>query len=324
MKKVLSLCLVLSLYFPSSHGLCGDDVVPPQVDELYRKGLGYLILHQNSGGAWDDSYGTQPGVVGLCLLAMLANGEDPNQGELMSPVRQGLRYVLQSADSDSGMIGTSMYNHGLATLALAEAYGHVQMEGLDLVLQQAVSLILKAQSSNLYHAWRYSHDSQDADTTVSGANLVALFAAKNSGIHIPKHDIERALGFYALCQAEDGGIGYTEPGSSSPTTTAIACLVYALAKKRTSAVYKRAFDNLRSREKNGGRYHYYYLYYASQAFFHDAPENWSEFNKQNIINLAQTQNSNGSWEGEHGAAFSTAAALLSLALNYRYLPIYER
>jgi len=33
---------------------------------------------------------------------------------------------------------------------------------------------------------------------------------------------------------------------------------------------------------------------------------------------------NGSWDGQFGATFSTAASLLSLALNYRYLPIYER
>ena len=32
----------------------------------------------------------------------------------------------------------------------------------------------------------------------------------------------------------------------------------------------------------------------------------------------------GSWPGNKGAAFSTAGALLSLALNYRFLPIYEK
>ena len=35
-------------------------------------------------------------------------------------------------------------------------------------------------------------------------------------------------------------------------------------------------------------------------------------------------NFDGSFLGNHGSVFSTAGALLSIALNYRYLPIYEK
>jgi hypothetical protein len=66
------------------------------------------------------------------------------------------------------------------------------------------------------------------------------------------------------------------------------------------------------------------LYYASQAFFHASPEAWQEWNRKNIKTLESAQNPDGSWEGQFGPTFSTAASLLSLALNYRYLPIYER
>jgi len=40
--------------------------------------------------------------------------------------------------------------------------------------------------------------------------------------------------------------------------------------------------------------------------------------------VAATQNKDGSWDGSFGNSFGTAASLLSLALNYRFLPIYER
>ena len=40
--------------------------------------------------------------------------------------------------------------------------------------------------------------------------------------------------------------------------------------------------------------------------------------------MASTQNQDGSWEGNQGRLFSTSTALLTLALNYRFLPIYER
>jgi hypothetical protein len=71
-------------------------------------------------------------------------------------------------------------------------------------------------------------------------------------------------------------------------------------------------------------YQQYFLYYGSQAFFHASPQAWQTWNRKNIKTLAPSQNADGSWEGQFGQTFATAACLLSLALNYRYLPIYER
>ena len=70
-----------------------------------------------------------------------------------------------------------MYNHGFAALALAEAYGQVRDPRLGPALQKSTELILNAQKRSRAGAWRYSPESTDGDTTVSGANLVALFAA---------------------------------------------------------------------------------------------------------------------------------------------------
>ena len=67
-----------------------------------------------------------------------------------------------------------MYNHGFATLALAESYGAVNDDRLGPALQKAVRLILTSQEANPTKAWRYSPDARDADTTVSGAQMVAL------------------------------------------------------------------------------------------------------------------------------------------------------
>ncbi len=51
---------------------------------------------------------------------------------------------------------------------------------------------------------------------------------------------------------------------------------------------------------------------------------WKKWNALNLKNLQETQGADGSWEGQNGAMFCTSTALLSLALNYRFLPIYER
>lgn len=300
------------------------DVAPGEVDRIYVQGLQYLARTQTAEGSWPDStYGKEPAVVGLAVVSMLAHGDDPNTGPYAQAVKRGLEYILKNANQKTGYIGRSMYNHGFATLALAEAYGAVDNPQLGPALQQAVRLILSSQANNPFGAWRYSPESTDADTTVTGAQVVALFAARNAGIAVPEDAIQKALKFFASCQTPQGGYGYTSAGSPNAARTAIGVLVLALAKEKDSPAFKKAFEFLQKAPAETG-YYQYFLYYGSQAFFHASPQAWQAWNRKNIRALAQTQSADGSWEGQFGQTFSTAASLLSLALNYRYLPIYER
>jgi hypothetical protein len=254
---------------------------------------------------------------------MLAHGDDANLGPYGQPIQRGLDYVLKQANAQTGYIGRSMYNHGFATLALAEAYGMIDDTRIGPALDRAVKLIVNSQSKNPLGAWRYAPESTDADTTVTGAQMVALFAARNAGIAVPEEAIQKGLKFFLRCRTADGGFGYTDGSSPNAARTAIGCLIFTLAKEKNSDVYKSAFNYLQKAPPEQ-MYPQYYLYYASQAFFHASPEKWQAWNRNNIRALALTQNPNGSWDGQFGTTFSTAASLLSLALNYRFLPIYER
>jgi hypothetical protein len=312
---------------PPRTGYYGEEV-PPEVELMYTKGLTYLVKNQTPQGTWPGQYGNEPASVALAILAMLAHGEDPNNGPYAMTIKKGLNYILQNANNQTGYMGgpmNSMYNHGFATLALAEAYGVVDDPRLGPALEKAVALIVNAQARNSRGAWRYSPETTDADTTVSGAQMVALFAARNAGIGVPDAVMKRGLDYYVSCQAANGTIGYTqaESGGRGPTT-AIGALVFALAKWKDKMQYKSAIKRLQEfgAAENSG-YEYYYLYYASQAFFQGTKETWDMWNAQNIKRLAARQGSDGSWSGNMGA-LSTPAALLSLALNYRFLPIYER
>lgn len=301
-----------------------SDSVAVEVDRIYVKGLQYLVRTQAPDGSWTDtSYGKEPAVVGLAVVSMLAHGDDPNFGPFSQSIRKGLDFILKQMNPKTGYIGRSMYNHGFGTLALAEAYGAVDDARLGPALQQSVRLILTSQANNPFGAWRYSPESADADTTVSGAQLVALFAARNAGIGVPEDAIQKGLKFFASCQTPDGGFGYTSASSPNAARTAIGCLVLALAKEKNSRSFKSAFEFLQKAPPDLS-YHQYFLYYGAQAFFHASPQAWQAWNRKNIRTLGPTQNADGSWEGQFGQTFSTAACLLSLALNYRYLPIYER
>lgn len=298
--------------------------IPADLERVYQRGIDYLVKNQDQSGGWGGTYGWEPAVVALSVLSILAHGDDPNFGPTAKTIRAGLNFLLAKQDGSTGYIGSSMYNHGFATLALAETYGEVDDPRLGPALQKAVDLILAAQARNDAGAWRYSPESSDADTTVSGAQMVALFAARNAGIGVPEAAIDKALGFYLNCQSPDGGFGYTEAGGSNPPRSAIGTLVLALARKQKGKAFQAAFAYTRSTPMNEQSYYHYYLYYASQALFQGSLPVWNEWNTANLAALRQSQLEDGSWEGQNGPTFSTAAALLSLALNYRLLPIYER
>ncbi|HBC87317.1 MAG TPA: squalene--hopene cyclase [Lentisphaeria bacterium] len=300
--------------------------IPPELENMYAKGLVYLQKTQNQEGDFQGQYGNDPGVVGLCIVAMLAKGDDPNNGPYSSNIKRGINKIIKSTNSQNGYIGNSMYSHGFATLALAESYGVVNDDRIGPALKKAVELIISSQNRNPRGAWRYGPESKDADTTVSGAISVALFASANAGIPIPDEVVKKALKFYETCQGGDGGFGYTGRDSSNYPRTAIGALVFALAKKKDSNTFKGAMSYLQSHNANesGGHYYHYGLYYASQSFFHTGTESWDQWNEVNIKSLKIMQTESGSWNGQQGPAFSTAAALLSMALNFRYLPIYER
>ena len=302
-----------------------DDPIPPQVESMYTKGLRYLAESQGENGAWPDASGSEPGVVGLCVMAFLAHGQDPNHGPYAQNIKRGLDYILSRQQGSNGYIGSSMYNHGFATLALAESYGMVRDERLAKALKDAVDLILNAQKRNPRGAWRYSPESPDADTTVTGCQIVALYAARNAGIPVPDEAFKKSLAYMARCRGLDGGYGYTSSGSGKPTLTAIGSLTLSLAKAKDSKGFKASLDYLRNNLNYRDKYYpYYFEYYMSQALFHANDDLWEEWNSRNIRYLSVLQARDGSWPGDKGQAFSTAGALLSLALNYRFLPIYEK
>ena len=324
----LGLALLLAAAHARAQRRVYSDPIPRDVEFMYTRGLRHLARTQTDNGVWPDGHGSSSGVVGLAVLAFLANGEDPNYEPYSTNIKRALDYIIdkQKAASVTGYIGSSMYDHGFATLALAEAYGQVDDDRIGPALQKAVKLLLNSQNANPRGAWRYRSDSKDADTTVSGACLVALYAARNAGVEIPARAIKRALDYYRSCQSpSNGGFGYTSTGSQA-APSAIGTLVFALDHRQESAAYRAAIAYLSTVNTRHNNFHpMYYLYYASQAFFQSTPELWRKFNTANIEALKSTQRDDGSWPGQRGgAALSTSFALLSLALNYRLLPIYER
>lgn len=302
-----------------------QDPVPAAVETMYKKGLRYLASSQSQDGSWPGSYGNNPAVVGLSVLAFLAHGEDANHSQYAPNIKRGLEFIIKQQNSKNGYIGTSMYNHGFATLALAEAYGMVDNDKLAPALKKAVDLILSSQKRNTKGGWRYTPETTDADTSVAGCQIVALLAARNAGVSIPDAAIEKGLKYMASCRSSNGSYGYTSRGGGKVTLTAVGSLCLALSKNKDDESYSKSLEYLKNNLEYRDRHYPYYLqYYMSQALFQADEEVWQTWNANNIRLLSVSQAPDGSWPGSKGQTFSTAGSLLSLALNYRFLPIYEK
>ncbi len=303
----------------------GNDPIPAQIDSMYLRGIRYLSENQSNDGSWSGGHGSDPGVVGLCLLAILGHGEDPNHGPYAKNIRLGVEYIIANQNEKNGYIGNSMYNHGFATLALSELYGMAHIEGLETALKRSVDLILTAQKNNPKGGWRYKPDSKDADSTVTGCQLIALYGARNAGIPVPNSAFTTGLKYLETCRSMNGTYGYTSHGGTKTTLTAIGSLCYSLAKQKDKQHYTHSLTHLQNNIQTlDSHYPHYFRYYMSQALFHADEASWKEWNQRNARILSASQDGNGSWSSNRGAPYATATNLLSLALNYRFLPIYEK
>ena len=101
MKRKLSLTLLL--YYSLFSSLGGQDLfeqsndsLVQEIDETYRKGLQFLSANQQETGCWtDSSYGSQPGVIGMAILAFLARGDDPEFGPYRLYVKRAMDFLLK-------------------------------------------------------------------------------------------------------------------------------------------------------------------------------------------------------------------------------------
>ncbi len=312
--------------------------VSRDVDEIYAKGLQFLAATQNERGTWPAGEGVGPGTTGLAVLAFLASGEDPNFGPHREVIRKGLRHIVGSQSRVTGYMGPSMYHHGFATLALCEAYGVVDDEALfdstseeRQTLAGAVELAVRgaltAQSKNRHGAWRYAPNASDADTSVSGAVLMALLAGRNAGIEVPDESINRAIQYFVRMTAEDGTVGYyseNEVGGETLARSSITNLVFAIARRKELPAYQATSRYLIANRDAESTWPEYARYYQAQALFQTDVQVWKQWNDRLIQKLKREQQADGSFDGDLGVSNSTSMSLLALAVNYRFLPIYER
>ncbi len=98
-----------------------------------------------------------------------------------------------------------------------------------------------------------------------------------------------------------------------------------MARRKDLPQFKATIGYLTQKLENmNDGYAEYTHYYQSQALFQGDVEAWEKWNKLLVRQLKTLQAGDGSIKGQQGATISTSLSLLALALNFKFLPIYER
>jgi hypothetical protein len=334
-------------------------------ERAVARGLAWLARQQKPNGSWvfdGGSSGDTVASTGMCLLPFLAAGETHKAGKkYQQTVLRGLQFLATLQRSDGGFngAGITMYSHGIATIALNEAYGMTKDKSTQ--LRPGVSLLVAAQAATNFivqkqgtdGSWGYAPGST-GDTSIVGWQIQALKAGiLSKDIVVPDGTITKAIQF--LDKVSSGSrkavYGYTAPNGApgtSLTAVGLLCRYYVSKWGPGNAGLAEGVEGLikRGPTKAPAVPDMYYYYYSTQVVhFADGPE-WKDWNEGPMKNgkreggmrdwLIALQDrkegpNSGSWAtdgaiigGSCGRIGTTALSLLTLEVYYRHLPLYKR
>ena len=275
----------------------------------------------------DGSFGEKnpAAITALSMIGFMVNGHVPGQGRYGDAIDNGIDYLLEVQD-ENGYMGSSMYEHGLATLALSEVWGMSEKDDkVKDALKKAVQLIFHAQ--NEVGGWRYLPRPQDDDVSVTAMQVVALASAQQAGILVPDEVIEKAIQYLRMCfDPATGGFNYQPrpysaaafPRTAAAVTALMMCGEYDSKEVNAGVKYLRAEPD----EKFAKVGHYAYAhYYAIQVMHRSGEDVFSQWYPK--IRDAWSAKLKG--EGrKKPSAYNTAMAVIVLGAPCRFVPAYQR
>ena len=338
-------------------------------ERAVEMGLAFLARHQSPDGRWTlhafgkgHGYTTDVGegqmeadtaATGLSLLAFLGAGYTHQADKYREQVAAGLQFLVEHQRPDGDLFSALggnkyawLYSHGIASIALCEAYGMTRDPALKEPAQRALDFIVAAQNQ-AQGGWRYA-PGVGTDTSVSGWQLMALKSGQMAGLNVdPKvfEGVQRWLN--GAKWSGDGALYVYRPRAlqehqrtPSPAMTAEAMLMQMYLGGANEASLTRGAAYLRARLPSIGARPQdrdaYYWYYATQVMFHMQGEPWKAWDAQLRPLLTGTQVQDGPlagswnpvgrvpdrWGPQAGRIYVTSLHLLMLEVYYRHLPLF--
>jgi hypothetical protein len=334
----------------------------PGSESAVQSALHWLALHQSSDGRWDANKfgaGQETGVLGqdrqgagaradtavtgLALLAFLGAGNTHQHGDYSQNVQRGLEFLINSQRPDGNLAGEAetfafMYSHGMATLAMSEAYAMTGDKRLRPAVQAAINYTLTAQI-RATGGWRYravESPGERGDTSQLGWQLMSLKSAELAGINVPSSATDGAVRYIkSVSSGQYGGKACYRPGerpSRPMTAEALVCRQF-LGMAHDNPAGDEAGAYLMTDLPRPDRINLYYWYYGTLGVYQLQGEPWQRWNEALQSTLVNRQRTDGDmagswdpeciWGGYGGRIYSTALSTLCLEVYYRYLPLYQ-
>ncbi|MCM2373192.1 prenyltransferase/squalene oxidase repeat-containing protein [Aporhodopirellula aestuarii] len=320
--------------------------------------LKWISLHQMRDGRWTFAHNLVcnnacgdgcvekratafNGATAMALLPFLGAGQTHKSGDFQEVVRRGLQYLIRSGKPgmksglpvlDLSERDGNMYSHGLATIALSEAYAMTEDPTLAAPTQAAINYIVAAQCRD--GGWRYDfQDARGGDTSVVGWQIMALKSGYMGHLIVPPQTIQGSMMFLDKVQSNGGAwYGYAKPETKlRPATTAVGllCRMYTGWDKNNKALQ----EGVKGLAKTGVlKNDIYYNYYAAQVLRQNGGPEWDAFNTKLRDWLVETQaqdgGAKGSWHfhskhvSDAGRLCVTSFATMILEVYYRHMPLY--
>lgn len=315
----------------------------PECEQAVEKALYWLKSTQNSDGSWQRDH--KVAMTGFALLAYLGRCETPMSAEFGETVMNAIIYLVDVGQKNDGRLTTSgslgghppVYEHGIATYALAEAYTFCNQLGINLpglaeTVRKAGDIIVNGQMKN--GAWVYGYGSSGTgDNSVGFWQIQAVKACSYTGLWKPSEldsTGKKAIEWLKSVQGESGAVGYQNSPSKSPGLTGGAALAIQLWEGSDSAAARKGVEYIVKTYKKfvwpESSSNLYYNYYNAQALINHGGLPWQQFNERFRDELIRNQKPDGSWSrpshnfdtaNDH---MTTCLATMMLEVYYRFLP----
>jgi hypothetical protein len=330
----------------------------PAGDRAVAAALNWLARHQSGYGKWSLDFRHQcrggtcsgpgasrsdAGATAMALLPFLAADETHrSKGPYQQTVAKGLNWLVkqQRANGDlSGGCDQPMYAHGLATIALCEAYGMTRDDRIGAAARLAVGYIERAQNEGT-GGWRYV-PGDSGDTSVFGWEIMALKSAQMAGLPVNSVVFDNAQRWlHSVAKGEHLGLYSYQPYQQvTPSMTAVGmlCRQYMGIDPKDPGLLEGKRSLLENLPDNKLARDTYYWYYATQAMHNFCDADWDVWNRKMRRALIETQVTQGcgtgSWDPEKptidhwgqngGRLMTTSFSTLILEVYYRYLPLFR-
>lgn len=342
----------------------------PQTELAIEAGLKFLAQYQRPDGSWSlADFGDRPlfasdtAATALSLLSFQGAGYSHLQYQYQDNCRRAIEFLLAHQTPEGDLYipmnpqsdqNARFYSHGIAALALCEAYGMTQDERLREPAQRSINFLVATQDPR-FGGWRYTPRTE-SDTSVTGWCMMAMKSAELAGLQVNRNSYQSIETYLNNAQASElvayqyrynfnaADTAQTKHGLiPSQTMTGIGLLLRLyLGWRRDNVNMIRGADYLLESMPQVGtvkdpKRDTYYWYYATQVMFHMGGDHWKKWNTALHPILIQSQLQRGRFAGSWdaggsipdrwglfaGRLYVTTLNLLSLEVYYRHLPIYE-